>query len=212
MSTPARGWDLPIRAFHWSLATLVTSSFVTGFLGGSWLEWHMKSGYGIITLLLFRVAWGIAGSRDARFVSFVRGPRAARAYARALLAGKRSVDPGHNPLGGWMVSAMLALLALQAATGLFSNDESSNEGPLASKVSDAMVDRMSTIHSWNRWVILAAVAIHVIAVSVYQWRLRMDVVGPMIHGSSKASENVLALTIAAIAAAAVYWLVAVYPR
>jgi cytochrome b len=192
--------------------TLVACSFVTGKLGGSWLEWHFRSGYTILALLLFRLAWGIIGSHEARFASFVRGPRAALAYARSLGAGKRSVEPGHNPLGGWMIVLMLSMLSLQAATGLFSNDESSNEGPLASKVSDAIVDRMSAFHYWNEWVILGAVAVHVSAVAVYQIYLRMNIVGPMVAGASKASENVRALVIVAIAAAAVYWLVVVYPR
>lgn len=192
--------------------TLVTCSFVTGKLGGSWLGWHFRSGYAIFALILFRIAWGFAGSRDARFVSFVRGPRAALAYARSLAAGGRALEAGHNPLGGLMVVTMLALLALQAATGLFSNDESAHEGPLASKVSDAMVDRMSGIHYWNEWVILGAVILHVLAVSIYQLYLRMNVVGPMVSGSSQSSENVRALVFICIAAAAVYWLVVIYPR
>ena len=191
--------------------TLVTCSFVTGKLGGSWLEWHFRSGYAIIALILFRITWGFAGSRDARFASFVRGPRAALAYARSLAAGARTLEPGHNPLGGWMVVTMLALVSLQTTTGLFSNDESSHEGPLASKVSDAVVDRMSGIHYWNEWVILGAVILHVLAVSIYQLHFRMNIVGPMVSGSSQASENVRALVLICAAAAAVYWLVAIYP-
>jgi cytochrome b len=212
VSVPERGWDLPTRAFHWILAALVTCSFVTGKLGGSWLDWHFRSGYAILALLLFRIAWGFAGSRNARFASFMRGPRAALAYARAVAAGKRTLDPGHNPLGGWMVMAMLSLISLQAVTGLFSNDESAHEGPLAAKVSDAMVDRLSTIHYWNEWIILGAIALHLIAVSTYQLYLRMNIVGPMVRGESQMRENIRALVLICIAAAAVYWLVVIYPR
>ncbi|HUL95130.1 MAG TPA: cytochrome b/b6 domain-containing protein [Usitatibacter sp.] len=207
-----RGWDLPTRLFHWALALLVVFSFATGEVGGSWLPWHMRSGYAILTLLLFRLAWGFAGSREARFTSFVRGPRAALDHARALARGNRTLAPGHNPLGGWMVVVLLALAAFQAGTGLFSNDESSHEGPLAAKVSGAVVDRMSALHSWNAWLIAAAVGVHVAAVSVYQWRWRMDVIGPMVSGPSQAAQNALALVLVAACAAAVYWLVVVYPR
>jgi len=208
----ARGWDLPTRAFHWILVALVTCSFVTGKLGESWLDWHFRSGYAILTLLAFRIAWGFVGSRDARFASFLRGPRAAIDHLRSLAAGTRTLEPGHNPLGGWMVVLMIALLAAQAVTGLFSNDESFNEGPLASKVSNATVDRMSSFHSWNEWVILGAVIVHVAAILAYQLHLRMDVLRPMVAGPSRAAENARALVIVAIAGAVVYWLVAIYGR
>ncbi|HLX22213.1 MAG TPA: cytochrome b/b6 domain-containing protein [Usitatibacter sp.] len=212
MSSPPRGWDLPTRVFHWTLATLVTFSFVTGKLGESWLEWHFRSGYAILALLGFRIAWGFIGSHEARFAAFVRGPRAALEYARSIASGKRAVMPGHNPLGGWMVVLMIALLVAQATTGLFSNDESFNEGPLASKVSKAIVDRMSSFHSWNEWAIVGAVALHVTAVLTYQLYLRMNIVGPMVLGESRAKENARALVVICIAAAAVYWLVTVYPK
>jgi len=212
VSSVPRGWDFPTRAFHWLLVVSLTFSFVTGKLGGSWLEWHFKSGYAILALLLFRIAWGFIGSREARFASFLRGPRTALAYARSIASGKRASEPGHNPLGAWMVAFMLAIVSLQAVTGLFSNDESSNEGPLAVKVSNATVDRMSAIHSWNEWVIVGAVALHIAAVLTYQLYLRMDIVGPMVRGESRPRENALALVLICIAASAVYWLVVVYPR
>ena len=68
-------WDLSTRVFHWLLAVLVVVSFTTGKIGGPWLEWHMRSGYAILALLLFRFGWGLVGSRNSRFVEFVRGPR-----------------------------------------------------------------------------------------------------------------------------------------
>ncbi len=172
----------------------------------------MKSGYAIVALLAFRIAWGFVGSRDARFASFVRAPSAAFEYLRGIRAGKREVTPGHNPLGAWSIVAMLAALALQVGTGLFSNDESSHEGPLAAKVSDAMVDRMSSIHGWNRYVILTLVVLHLAAIAVYQWKLRMDVVGPMVRGTSSVRDNLVAAVLVTVAGCATYWLVAVYPR
>jgi len=190
----------------------VAFSFVTGKLGGSWLPWHMRSGYAILALLLFRLAWGVVGSRPARFATFMRGPGAAVSYARGLAAGRRDLEESHNPLGAWNVVAMLACLSFQVATGIFSNDESSHEGPLASKVSDAAVDRMSSIHGWNQYAVLTLVVLHVSAIAIYQWRLRMDVVGPMVHGPARTRENIVAAVVIALAAALTYWIVAVYPR
>lgn len=214
-------WDLPLRLFHWALAGLVVFSFVTGKVAGSWLEWHMKSGYAILALLLFRLAWGLVGSQTARFTGFVRGPRAGLQYLRATLARRPPQVLGHNPLGGWMVLFMLALLLVQAASGLFVDDEIANTGPLAAKVSNAAVARLTTLHRYNEWVILGAVVLHLVAIAAYQWGLRVNLVGPMLHGRMAAPAPIkppasaspwLAAVLFALACAAVYWLVVIYPR
>jgi cytochrome b len=212
-------WDLPVRLFHWALAVLVVFSYVTAKLGHSWMSWHVKSGYAILTLLLFRLAWGFAGSSTARFARFVRGPNAALDYGRGLFRGNPARITGHNPLGGWMVLALLAILLLQASTGLFADDEIATQGPLAVLVSDATVAGMSRIHSWNQWAVVAAVAIHVVAIAIYQWGLHRDLVGPMIHGRAESAGSApaagpgwLAAVFFALACGAVYYLVVVLPR
>jgi cytochrome b len=218
-----RVWDLPTRIFHWTLVVLVVFSFTTGKIGGSWMEWHLRSGYAILALLLFRLAWGVAGSDTARFAQFVRGPRTAWAYARGTLASGRPASLGHNPLGGWMVLLMIAILLLQAATGLFADDEIATQGPLAAKVSNAWVARMSAIHSYNEWAVVATAALHVMAIAAYRWGFKQDLLSPMLHGwkpvpaESRPPEparasSLLALALAAIAAAFVYWLVAIFPK
>ena len=150
ISPRIRVWDLPTRIFHWALAVLVVFSYTTGKIGGDLMGWHLRSGYAILALLVFRLAWGIVGSQTSRFNHFVRGPRAAIAYARAIMARSPPLLVGHNPLGGWMVLFMLALLLFQAATGLFADDEIATQGPLAVKVSSAAVSRMSKLHDYNQ--------------------------------------------------------------
>lgn len=213
-------WDAPVRLFHWALAALVVFSYATGKIGGSWLEWHMRSGYAILALLAFRMAWGIVGSETARFTSFLRGPRATLAYARGLVMRRAPSVFGHTPTGGWMIVAMLAILAVQAGSGLFVDDEIATQGPLAVKVSNAFVARMSALHSYNQWLIVAAVALHVAAIAFYQGYLKVDLIGPMIHGRAEARDPRapklapawLAAALFALACAAVYYLVVVYPR
>jgi cytochrome b len=128
---------------------------------------------------------------------------------------------GHTPTGGWMIVAMLAILAVQAASGLFADDEIATQGPLAVKVSNAFVAKMSALHSYNQWLIVAAVALHVAAIAFYQGYLKADLVGPMIHGKAevrapqaapKLAPGWLAAALFALACAAVYYLVVVYPR
>jgi cytochrome b len=212
-------WDVPVRCFHWVLASLVVFSFVSGKVGGAWLEWHMRSGFCILTLLAFRIAWGIVGSDTARFAQFVRGPAAGLAYAREVIAGRKPVVLGHNPLGGWMVVAMLAILVTQAVSGLFVDDEISTQGPLAVKVSNAFVARMGALHHFNQWLVAGAVALHLGAIAYYYWGLGSNLVAPMLDGGSspegvprRAASTLLALVLLAIAGAAVYYLVVVYPK
>jgi cytochrome b len=218
-----RVWDLPTRLFHVALVLLVAASVVTGkfdsVLGPATLEWHKRSGLAILALLAFRIAWGFAGGTHARFASFLRGPRATIAYAKALVAGSAPEPAGHNPLGGWSVVAMLAALAAQAATGLFLVQEDYGfEGPLARHVSGAVSDRLASIHEANFWVIATLVALHLAAVIFYTVAKRQDLVGAMIGGdkrlapgregeASRGGGAILAAAIAVAAAAAVWGLV-----
>jgi cytochrome b len=217
-----RVWDLPTRIFHWALVALAVFSFTTGTVGGDWMAWHLRSGYTVLALLLFRILWGFAGSTTSRFAHFVRRPRLAIDYGRRLLATRASDAFGHNPLGGWMIVAMLAAFLVQAASGLFADDEISTQGPLAVKVSNATVERLSALHSYNQWVLVALAALHVTAIATYAFAFRTPLVGAMVHGwSSRAAPGAeafraaplwRAVVLAALSAGFVYWLVVVFPR
>lgn len=162
-----RVWDLPTRAFHWLLAACVTFSVVTGQLGGSWLEWHFASGGAVLSLLMFRILWGFAGDRYARFSAFPPSLRGTVGYLR-----RRTRCAGHNPLAAWSVYALLLVLALQAGTGLFANDAIFMEGPLAKFVSNATSDMLTRVHSTNRLVVFGLVTLHLAAIAFYRlvWR------------------------------------------
>ena len=173
-----RVWDLPTRLFHWTLAALVIFSVVTIKLGGNWIEWHFRSGYAILTLLLFRLLWGFAGSHYARFASFVRGPRAVVDYLR----GRVAHAAGHNPLGALSVLAMLVLLLSQASTGLFSNDGSYTEGPLAKFISGSLSNLLTSLHKNGEYVLYGLVGLHVAAIVYYAVARRERLVPAMVTG------------------------------
>ena len=116
-------WDLPTRLFHWLLVVSVILSFVTGNIGPNAMEYHKLSGYVILALLIFRLAWGFVGSPTARFSSFVKGPSTVFAHVATLLKREDMPHLGHNPLGGWSIVAMLLVLFVQVATGLFANED-----------------------------------------------------------------------------------------
>lgn len=180
-SNRVRVWDLPTRLFHWALAVLVGLSFASAKVGGAWIQWHFYSGYAILTLITFRLLWGFAGTRYARFANFVRGPRAIAAYLRS-----RPTLPGHNPLGALSVVAMLLCLLVQASSGLFATDDIASEGPLTKLVSNSTAALLTRIHRWNEKVLLALTALHLAAVFYYLLARRRNLIVPMLTGNQQA--------------------------
>jgi len=173
-------WDLPVRLFHWSLVALVILSWGSREL--DYMEAHRWSGYAILTLVVFRVGWGFAGTRHARFADFVRTPRAMRAYMADILAGAKAQHLGHNPAGGWSVMAILACLLVQAITGLFVSDEVLFDGPFYRAVSEETAHRLKQLHGINFNILLLLIGLHLAAITFYRFVKREDLVRPMLSG------------------------------
>jgi len=150
-----RVWDLPTRLFHWSLVLLVAAQFATAEFHWLSMQWHYRFGYATLALLLFRVAWGFAGSQTSRFAQFLCGPSGVLRYGRALVAGHPARSVGHNPLGGWSVAVILLLLLAQAASGLFASDGIDTDGPFVDAVDSATVKWMTRIHHLGENALIA---------------------------------------------------------
>ena len=169
-------WDLPIRLLHWSLVILVGLLFLTASLGA--FDAHELAGKGVLVLVIFRLIWGAVGSQTARFSDFLGGIAAIRQY----LIYRQSKSLGHNPLGGWMVVAMLAALLIQAGTGLLANDGIMFQGPLAHSVSQSLSDVASRAHHGLASLLGGLITIHVTAILLYWTVGRENLVGPMFTG------------------------------
>jgi cytochrome b len=178
-----RVWDAPTRLFHGSIVVLLGVSWLSESRG--WMALHFFCGYSMIALLLFRVAWGFVGSETARFAHFVRSPAAVLRHLVRLCRREPDATVGHNAAGGWMVLAMLALLAVQAATGLCANDDADTEGPLFKYVGKDWSDWLSHIHAVNFKLIQLAVLAHIGAIVAYAVIQRHDLVRPMITGHKR---------------------------
>jgi len=177
-------WDAPVRLFHWTLVVLMTVSYFTGRAGGDWMTFHFWSGYAILTLLLFRICWGVVGSTTARFSDFVKGPAAAFAHLGELLGRDKPREAGHNPLGGAMVVILIFAVLLQVAAGLFAADTDTGlvSGPLANLIADKYVDRATAFHHFWVNVLLVLVGLHVVAAVVYLLWKRQNLIGAMFTG------------------------------
>lgn len=205
-----RLWDLPVRLVHWSLAALLPALWWTWHSGRTQL--HEKLGYLTLGVLLFRILWGIFGSPTARFVNFVKGPRAIAEHLR----GRSLPAVGHNPLGALSVLALLGLMMIEVGLGLFAQDVDGIEaGSLSRFVSYDVAERARSGHAIVFNIILAAVAIHVAAILFYLLVKGDDLVGPMVTGRKRFKKEVVqpgtasgsrALVAVLIAGAAAWWI------
>lgn len=209
-----RVWDLPTRMFHWMLAASIVGLAITSQLGGGAMEWHFRFGYGVLSLLLFRVVWGLVGGRWSRFSAFLYSPLTVLKYLRGM--GKPEHSIGHNPLGMASVFALLFFLMLQVSTGLFSDDEIAASGPLTRFVSNAWVSQATFYHKEiGKLILLVLVALHIAAILFYLLKKRENLIVPMIHGDKQtehelpnsrddAKSRMLALVVFAVCAGLVY--------
>jgi len=202
-------WDLPVRIAHWLFVLCVAGSWLTHQAGVQWFGWHRRFGYATLVLVSFRIVWGFAGTRHARFANFLRGPRAVVEYLRRGGAGE---PVGHNPLGALNVVALLALMLVQAVTGLFANDEIVNAGPFYGWVSPGTSNRITALHHANADWLLALIAVHVVAAGWYALARRRPLLRAMVTGRKDAdrvpeAEEIgssrVALAVAIVAALAI---------
>lgn len=174
-------WDAPIRLFHWTLVFLVALAWVTGESEGSMFLVHKLAGYGVAVLLVFRLIWGFAGSRHARFAGFVRPWREVLAHLRAVLRLRPARTLGHNPLGGWMALLLLLVLAAQVTTGLFASHDGLG-GPLAGAVTSGTAHAITELHQGLSGALLGLIGLHVVGVLVESMLTRDNLVRAMITG------------------------------
>ncbi len=179
-----RAWDLPTRLFKWLLVACVVTAWATNKYATDHPEWHKWNGYFALVLITFRVLWGFVGGSTSRFTAFVHTPRATFAYAWDEARGRARHYLGHNPLGAWMILALMAAVLLQASLGLYSSDADHLviEGPLAATVSEATVDRAANLHRLGFNIILALATAHIAANILYALFKRDGLIRGMVTG------------------------------
>jgi cytochrome b len=179
-----RVWDWPTRLFHWLLVLLIPAMWWSAKFGR--VELHVILGVVMAGLVLFRLIWGVIGSSTARFSNFVAGPR----RIVSSLNGRAAHMLGHNPLGGWSVMAMLALLTAQVGLGLFAEDDDGFAwGPLSPLLDSDTVEWVTDLHAALFNLLLGFIALHLAAILFYAFARRQNLVGPMLTGSGSAPEG-----------------------
>ena len=188
-----RAWDSPTRLFHWLLAVLILIAWASWryseALGDSTLKLHRWNGHAILVLIVFRVLWGFLGSSTSRFSAWLWWPWTAMYYAWRLLRGQTPLYLSHNPLGSYVILAMLGILAAQAVLGLFTVEHNDiTAGPLYRLVSEPWQTVLSDWHRWLfYWVILGLVAVHIVANVWYGLAKKEPLITAMITGHKPAA-------------------------
>ncbi|MGE0581396.1 MAG: cytochrome b/b6 domain-containing protein [Steroidobacteraceae bacterium] len=167
-----RVWDPLVRIGHWMLVLGIAIAWFTRAGRGAWHEWI---GYAVLAVIVARVAWGWLGTAHARFAAFVCSPAVTLRYGRLVLAGREPRHVGHNPLGGWMIIALLVAAALAGFSGwLYTTDRFWG------------IEWVETLHATLADALLLLVAAHVAGVAFSSWRHRENLVAAMFHGRKRA--------------------------
>lgn len=161
-------WDLPTRAFHWLLAFSFAGAYLTAD-SERLRDAHMLLGYTAVGLVVFRLLWGVVGTRYARFTAFPLSAAAVVGYLKSLLTRSPRHYFGHNPAGSWAIVGMLVLIGALGATGWAQAVE---VGP----------EWLQDLHEGLANAMLALVAVHVAAVLLSSALHRENLLRAMVSG------------------------------
>ena len=188
-------WDAPVRVFHWLMVLCFVGAWISAE-SERWRMLHVTLGYTMAGLVVFRLLWGLVGTRHARFRNFVRGPKAVWRYLGSLLSGQPEQHTGHNPAGALAIVGLLGLATAVTFTGWATYNEVWAGWP-------------EDLHEGAANAMLALAGLHVAGVIVASWTHRENLVGAMITGRKpgtpaealrRAWHGVAALMIAAVLA------------
>lgn len=199
-------WDWPLRIWHWLFALSITGSLTTGLLGDiALMDWHLRLGYCALGLLLFRLGWALWGGRYARLSTFRPTPARFIEHFR-----RRGLGTPRTAPGAALALLLLALVAAQALSGLYTTDDIFTEGPLVRGASDSTVDFMTSVHKQVYWGVLALIGVHLLAHVIYA-ALRDPTPLSMFTGRKRVAAEparhlfTRALLTTALSAGAVWW-------
>lgn len=177
-------WDWAVRLFHSGLVLLVGAALLTGYFAPEWwLNTHSLLGYGVTTLVMFRLIWGFHGTGFSRFATFCFTPRTTATYLVALLRRQPPHYLGHNPAGALMVFTLLAVLSALVISGLIALGGEEKLGALAGLLSYATGHVAKELHSVLALVLVGLIALHVLGVLVESRLSRSNLPAAMLHGA-----------------------------
>ncbi|CAM3737005.1 cytochrome b/b6 domain-containing protein [Polynucleobacter brandtiae] len=164
-------WDVPTRVFHWLLVICFAGAWLTSESERLQMI-HYAFGYSACALVLFRMVWGVIGTRYARFSQFIKGPKDMIGHLKVLLSGHQHDTPGHNPVGGMVMIGLMLIILFIGLTGYLS-------------VKEFLGDFMSEAHEVISSLALALIIIHVVAAVIMSLVQKENLVRAMVNGKKQ---------------------------
>lgn len=175
-------WDIWVRLGHWAVVAAIAFQWFSGEDIGL-IDQHAVVGILLFGWVLFRILWGFAGPKYARFASFTpHSFKATAASAKALITATPEPTPGHTVIGGIGVFVLLILIALSALTGMASSDDIFFDGPLVQFLGGEWVEMASRSHPVITKVLLIMAGLHVLAIAWHGLVLKEPLLAGMWHG------------------------------
>ena len=175
-------WDPLIRIFHWSLVLGFMVAYITE---DEWITLHVAAGDLIALLLIFRVIWGVIGTRYARFTQFVKSPSAVMAHLKGMAQFKVAHYLGHNPAAAAMVVALLISLIMLCFSG-YVLIATENQGVLAGTFFAGFNSHwMEDVHEFFAHFTLLLVFAHIAGVIVSSFMEQENLPRSMLVGFKK---------------------------
>jgi cytochrome b len=178
---PVLVWDLPTRVFHWTLVASFSAAMATGD-PDRFRDLHVYFGYVVLGLICFRLVWGFAGSRHARFKAFLYGPGTAFAYLADVMAARADRHVGHNPAGSVAIYLLLALGLAIGVTGIVVLGAEEAQGLFKSLADRPLGEFTRGLHESLAWLMVALVVVHVGGVVVESLVHRENLAKAMLTG------------------------------
>jgi cytochrome b len=168
-------WDFPVRVFHWLLVISFAGAWITSESEAQQMI-HYAFGYTAVALVLFRVVWGIVGTRYARFRQFIKGPAETIQHIKSLLTGNQHAGLGHNPAGALAMISLMVLVLLIGLTGYWS-------------VKEFLGDLMSGAHETIANIALGVVIIHIAAAIIMSLVQKENLIRSMVTGKKQGAQE-----------------------
>ena len=163
-------WDAPTRVCHWLLVVCFAGAYGTANRGG-W-EWvHATLGYTASGLVLFRILWGLCGTRYVRFSHSIQRPAAVITYLAQLPYGWSKRYLGHSPASALLVIFFLALALVVCASGW------------AQRSSTPSMDFGGRLHAAAAGTMLATIGLHMTFILFSSWRSGENLLLSLITGT-----------------------------
>ncbi|MGE5084995.1 MAG: cytochrome b/b6 domain-containing protein [Bacillota bacterium] len=171
-------YDLPTRLFHWLFSGLFLVSFViTKTVDDESIAftYHMLSGLLLGGLVLWRIVWGVVGSKYARFSEFNLSLVDLKNYLFGILSGSKKRWAGHNPASSWAAIIMLLLALGLAITGYL--------------MTTGNKETFEDIHELMANTFIIVVVLHVAGVVLHSLRHQDAIALSMVDGKKELNDN-----------------------